>query len=292
MPELDHEELHSALGDPILGSIGFLNEVMARYPDAISFAPGAPHPAFLREVETSRYVQRYLEHLRVHRGLGVERARLLLSEYGPSRGLINDLLAQALRLDEGITVAPEAMVVTVGAQEAMLLVLRALRRDSDDVLGVIAPSFAGVLGAARLLDMGSSRSTRPMAPSTAAACVLRAGPPAAEAGGCARCTSRPPSPTRRGPYSTGPRGNSCSPTTSQHCAGAWPREVRPLPAQSGAAPPGARPDRGPRRRTAGRSVLESSRRRLLRTAAPSGPRRRRAPGSIRIKYGVLWTPMS
>ncbi|GDY51937.1 hypothetical protein SVIO_025600 [Streptomyces violaceusniger] len=44
-PDLDARDLHGSLQDPVLGSIGFLNEVMSRHPDAISFAPGAPTPS-------------------------------------------------------------------------------------------------------------------------------------------------------------------------------------------------------------------------------------------------------
>ncbi|MFC9328854.1 aminotransferase class I/II-fold pyridoxal phosphate-dependent enzyme [Kitasatospora sp. NPDC057015] len=154
MPTIDRRDLHGALAEPVLGSIGFLNEVMGRYPDAVSFAPGAPHPALLRELDLDRYVRRYLDHLGDDRGLEPDRARLLLAEYGPSRGLINDLLARALRLDQGLDVPERAIVVTVGAQEGMLLALRVLHRSTDDLLAAVTPCFPGVLGAARLLDIG------------------------------------------------------------------------------------------------------------------------------------------
>ncbi|WP_413470776.1 hypothetical protein [Streptomyces sp. C8S0] len=34
-------ELHSSVSEPVLDTMNFLNEVTHRYPDAISFAPGA-----------------------------------------------------------------------------------------------------------------------------------------------------------------------------------------------------------------------------------------------------------
>jgi (S)-3,5-dihydroxyphenylglycine transaminase len=43
--------------------------------------------------------------------------------------------------------------VTVGAQEAMLLVLRALFADPDDVLLVSTPCYVGIIGAAKLLGI-------------------------------------------------------------------------------------------------------------------------------------------
>lgn len=146
-------QLHASLEDPLLDSINFLNEVIGRFPDAISFAPGAPNPAHLRDIDISRYVDRYVQHLCCDRGLDLDQARRLLYQYGPARGLINDLVAAALRKDKGINVPPEALVITVGAQEAMLIVLRVLFRSSRDRLAVVSPSFVGILGAARLLDI-------------------------------------------------------------------------------------------------------------------------------------------
>ncbi|MDX3312436.1 PLP-dependent aminotransferase family protein [Streptomyces sp. ME08-AFT2] len=147
------QPLHGSVHDPVLGSIGFLNEVMGRYPDAISFAPGAPHPGLLDDVDPAQYTDRYLQHLVHDKGLAPDRARRLLYEYGPSRGLINGLVADALRRDQGIDAPQEAVVITVGAQEALLLSLRALCRGPEDVLAVVSPCFVGVTGAARLLDI-------------------------------------------------------------------------------------------------------------------------------------------
>ncbi|XYH97094.1 PLP-dependent aminotransferase family protein [Sorangium sp. So ce1128] len=151
---LDPSGLHASLQDPVLGAIDFLNEVIGRYPDAISFAPGAPNPAHLRDIDIGRYVDRYLAYLRCERGFEPDRARRLLHEYGPSRGLINDLVASALRRDQNLNVSPESVVITVGAQEAMLIVLRTLCRSARDLLAVVSPCFVGILGAARLLDIG------------------------------------------------------------------------------------------------------------------------------------------
>ncbi|MGD3108705.1 PLP-dependent aminotransferase family protein [Streptomyces sp. YGL11-2] len=146
-------DLHASLENPVLGSVAFLNEVMTRYPSAISFAPGAPYLAHLADVDVTAYAARYERHLVEDRGTTVERARNLLHEYGPSRGLINDLIAAALRHDQGIDVPPRSVVVTVGAQEAMLLTLRALCRSRDDLLAVVEPAYVGMTGAARLLDV-------------------------------------------------------------------------------------------------------------------------------------------
>ncbi|MFI0712159.1 PLP-dependent aminotransferase family protein [Streptomyces inhibens] len=152
-PGLEQDTLHASLQDPLLDSIGFLNEIMSRFPQAISFAPGAPHLAHLLDDDITRYAELYVDHVRRTRGLDLHGARRLLYEYGPARGLINDLVAAALREDLRCAVEPESLVITVGAQEAMLLTLRALCRDRTDVLAVAEPCFVGITGAARLLDV-------------------------------------------------------------------------------------------------------------------------------------------
>ena len=153
MTVLDQADLYDALTSPVMRSISFLNEVMTRFPDAVSFAPGAPNLVFLDEFDAARHIDRYLRYLRDERGMDPARARRLLCEYGPSRGLINDVIAEALRRDHGRPVAPQHIVVTVGAQEAMLLALRAVCRDARDILAVHSPCFAGIVGAAKVLGV-------------------------------------------------------------------------------------------------------------------------------------------
>lgn len=148
---LDPAELHPCLGEPVLGAIDFLNEVIDRYPQAISFAPGAPAAALLESLDLNVYLQTYLAHMMRTEGLTEQQVRRRLFQYGPSRGIINALLAQALRQDQGLDIAPSSIVVTVGFQEAMFLVLRALFAQPSDVLAVVQPCFVGAMGAARAL---------------------------------------------------------------------------------------------------------------------------------------------
>ena len=74
-------------------------------------------------------------------------------QYGRTKGIVHHLIARNLAVDERITVDPEAIVVTVGCQEAMFLVLRALRAEASDVLFAVAPTYVGLTGAARLVDL-------------------------------------------------------------------------------------------------------------------------------------------
>jgi (S)-3,5-dihydroxyphenylglycine transaminase len=145
-------ELHGSLRDPVLDTMNFLNEITHRYPDAISFAPGRPYDGFFRTEDIFGYLRRYLDHLE-EGGASPEQVRSALFQYGPTSGQIRELIADSLRKDEGITVAPESVVVTVGCQEAMFLAVRALISGPQDALLVSSPCYVGITGAARLLDV-------------------------------------------------------------------------------------------------------------------------------------------
>lgn len=151
--QLERSELHPALGDSLMEAMSFLNEVMDRHPRAISFAPGAPFAGFFDQLDVPACLARYSRYLAEDKGMSQDQIRKRLYQYGPSKGIINDLLAQSLRIDEGIQVPPEAVVVTAGCQEALLLAIRALCSSPRDRLAVINPCFVGIAGAARVLDI-------------------------------------------------------------------------------------------------------------------------------------------
>lgn len=151
--ELATETLHASLEDPALESMNFLNEVASRYPDAVSFASGRPTEEFFDLALIHRYIDRYCEHLRDDLGYSPERVSRLMFQYGRTKGIVHELISRQLAGDEGIQADPEAVVVTVGCQEAMFIVVRALRADDTDVLLAVAPTYVGLTGAARLADM-------------------------------------------------------------------------------------------------------------------------------------------
>ncbi|MFJ5104732.1 aminotransferase class I/II-fold pyridoxal phosphate-dependent enzyme [Streptomyces sp. NPDC088554] len=146
------EDLHGSVSDPVLDTMNFLNEITTRYPDAISFAPGRPYDGFFDTEQIFTYLRRYLDHLAAQ-GASPGQVRSALFQYGPTSGQIRELIADFLRKDEGIDVPPESIVVTVGAQEAMLLAVRTLIAGPEDVLLVSSPCYVGITGAARLLDV-------------------------------------------------------------------------------------------------------------------------------------------
>jgi (S)-3,5-dihydroxyphenylglycine transaminase len=153
----DHEltltTLHHSLTDPALESMNFLNEVSSRYPEAVSFASGRPTEEFFDVKLIHDYIDTYCCYLKYDRGFSEAEVNQALFQYGRTKGIVHELIARQLRRDEGIDIDPEAIVVTVGCQEAMFVTVRALRADERDVLLAISPTYVGLTGAARLADM-------------------------------------------------------------------------------------------------------------------------------------------
>ncbi|MFF0264963.1 PLP-dependent aminotransferase family protein [Kribbella sp. NPDC004536] len=152
MADLELTDLHASLTDRALNSMNFLNEISHHYPDAISLAAGRPTEEFFALEDLHRYLDLFAEHLR-DRGYDEPAVRRTIFQYGRTKGIIHDLVARNLAVDEDIHVDPEAIVVTVGCQEAMVLTLRALRSTPQDVLLAISPTYVGITGAARLVDL-------------------------------------------------------------------------------------------------------------------------------------------
>ncbi|MGC4892559.1 PLP-dependent aminotransferase family protein [Micromonospora sp. DT31] len=145
--------LHGSVGDPALNSMNFLNEVAQHYPRAVSLAAGRPYEEFFDSTLLHAHLDRFRRHLDEDLGLDRVQVDRMLLQYGRTKGIVHHLVARNLAVDEGLTVDPESIVVTVGCQEAMFLVLRALRARPADVLFAVAPTYVGLTGAARLVDM-------------------------------------------------------------------------------------------------------------------------------------------
>ncbi|MER5640143.1 PLP-dependent aminotransferase family protein [Kitasatospora sp. NPDC002227] len=150
---LHRSQLHGSLADPAMTSMNLLNEISIRYPEAVSFAAGRPAEQFFDLDAVHAYLDRYLDHLQKERGLPPEAARRQVLQYGRTKGIIHELIATHLAVDEGIEVPAESIVVTVGCQEAMFLVLRALRGGPEDVVLAVSPTYVGLTGAALLADL-------------------------------------------------------------------------------------------------------------------------------------------
>ncbi len=145
--------LHRSLSSPTFESMNFLNEVAQRFPEAISFAAGRPYEGFFDVEEVHRYLHLFHDHLLAEYDGDEARVRQTMLQYGRTKGIIHELVARNLATDEGITVDPESIVVTVGCQEAMYLTARALRGTPRDVLLAVSPCYVGMTGAAELADL-------------------------------------------------------------------------------------------------------------------------------------------
>ncbi|UFS96837.1 PLP-dependent aminotransferase family protein [Nocardia huaxiensis] len=151
--ELALSDLHESVADPASSAMTFLNEVVERFPEAVSFAPGRPAEGEFRTADITRYLAAYVSYLSEVEGFSAQRIATELFQYGRTNGQIHPLIARTVANDEDIVVDPEAVVVTVGAQEGMLLVLRALFAGPADVLLVASPCYVGITGVARLLGI-------------------------------------------------------------------------------------------------------------------------------------------
>ena len=196
MVELVREALHTSVTDPVAASMNFLNEVASRFPAAISLAAGRPFDEFYDVEDAERYLAAYIGHLR---GAGMDegRVRQAILQYGRTNGQLGTMIARMLEIDEGIRVPPEAVMVTSGCQEAMIIALRGLCADSRDVVLAAEPCYLGFTGAARVLGVTVvpyRRRRRACARKRSRRSPARYAPAAAGPG---RCTWYPTSPTPR-----------------------------------------------------------------------------------------------
>ncbi|SHM35102.1 aminotransferase-like domain-containing protein [Actinacidiphila paucisporea] len=150
--ELRRDDLHASVCDPESASMNFLNEVAARFPDAISLAAGRPYDGFHSTDELPRYLATYLAHLAAL-GLTHEQRERQLLQYGRTNGYLGALIARMLVVDEDISVPERAVMVTSGCQEAMVIALRGLCARPQDVVLAVEPCYVGLTGAARLLGV-------------------------------------------------------------------------------------------------------------------------------------------
>lgn len=143
-------QVRRSITSPTLGVMTFLNDVVQRFPDAISFAPGRPSDEFCRVDGAVQDIGRWVEYDGRRSGRSPAEVWASLGQYGDTAGIIRDLLAQHLATDLGIAVEEQDIVVTTGCQEAMLIAVLTLLDPTTDTLLVSDPSYIGITGAAEL----------------------------------------------------------------------------------------------------------------------------------------------
>jgi (S)-3,5-dihydroxyphenylglycine transaminase len=145
--------LREALSTPRLEVMNFLNEVVDEFPDATSFAPGRPCESCIDVQGHLAAIQTFVAACARRDGGGADAAWRSLGHYSRTNGIIEDLICEHLAKDERIVVAPEDIIVTVGAQEAMAILLAGLFDPREDVLLVSDPSYVGITGLASILGI-------------------------------------------------------------------------------------------------------------------------------------------
>ncbi len=138
--------------DPLLEVMNFLNEVVLRYPAAVSFAPGRPAERHFDVAGTMGKVERFVAARAAATGVPAAAVYADLGQYNRTNGIINELIARQIELDHGIRAAPGAIMVTAGCQEGMAVLLAGLF-DAGDVLLASDPTYIGITGLARVLGI-------------------------------------------------------------------------------------------------------------------------------------------
>lgn len=134
---------------PVLNVIHLLNTIAQENPAAISLASGRPDDQYCDPALIDKGLARYRQHV-----AGTELSlATLLCQYGKTSGIINEIIADYLYVDEAIKVSsPEHIVVCMGFQEACTLTLLSLF-EGGGILLVPDPVFSGVTGIAKLLGI-------------------------------------------------------------------------------------------------------------------------------------------
>jgi len=119
-----------------------LNDIAGQYPDAISFAAGRPPDDGIECPNTEVAIRRLLDH---DKNLN----RRVIGQYSKTNGIILDTLSKYLRVSNVGDFDPEHLMVTNGAQEAILLALAVLV-GKDKVAIAPDPTYVGITGPAEI----------------------------------------------------------------------------------------------------------------------------------------------
>lgn len=142
--------LKSCFGHPLLDVMNFLNEVVLRHPGAISFAPGRPTERYFDVAGSLAKAPAFVAWRARQLGWSEEAVWNDLGQYNKTNGILNDLIVRQLQVDEGIAATPAEVMVTQGAQEAMVVLLLGLFDPAQDVLLASDPTYIGITGLAAI----------------------------------------------------------------------------------------------------------------------------------------------
>ena len=139
--------------NPTLEVMNFLNGIIDQFPEAISLASGRPQECFFRPDTWLDGLKDFYRYFADKKRITPEAAAKRIAQYGDTGGIINELIAQMLLLDENIAVNPQDILITNGAQEAMALCVDGLFTPEKDVLLTFDPTYIGITGLANLRNI-------------------------------------------------------------------------------------------------------------------------------------------
>jgi len=156
LPEQDsvlrNYPLNAFIGEGFNNVIGFLNDVQYKFPQAISFVAGQPDEQFFDIENQLAKFDVFVEHMAKKTGGDKRDIINKLGQYGKTKGIINDLIAEYLRKDENIPATEENILITVGAQEAFAIIVSTICNRDKDVVLVEDPSYIGLSSFTRVFD--------------------------------------------------------------------------------------------------------------------------------------------
>ncbi|SKA44805.1 phenylalanine-4-hydroxylase, monomeric form [Chitinophaga eiseniae] len=156
LPEQDNVVRNFSLNDHIGREfndvIGFLNDTQFKYPDAVSFVAGQPDERFFDIEDHIASFDTYVRYRMEKTGGSRNEVINRIGQYGKTKGFINDLVAEYLKVEEDIKVTGEDILMTVGAQEAFGIVVGTLCQQEKDVVLVEDPGYIGVSAFAKVFN--------------------------------------------------------------------------------------------------------------------------------------------
>jgi (S)-3,5-dihydroxyphenylglycine transaminase len=144
--------INKNIGEGFNNAIGFLNDVQFNFPKAISLAAGQPDENFFEFESHLNKLELFIGYVMTKTGKNRTEAMNFIGQYNKTKGIINDILAEHLKIDENIQLTGDDLLVTVGAQEAFSIILSTICNRDTDVVLVENPGYIGVSSFAKIFD--------------------------------------------------------------------------------------------------------------------------------------------
>jgi (S)-3,5-dihydroxyphenylglycine transaminase len=149
---LRNYSLNPSIGKGFNNVIGFLNDIQYKFPQATSFVAGQPDESFFDIDNLMPKFDVFVDHL-ARKG-NTDRTSVVnrIGQYGKTKGIINDIVAEYLKNDESINITGDKILITVGAQEAFSIIVSTICNRHKDVILVEDPSYIGLSSFAKVFN--------------------------------------------------------------------------------------------------------------------------------------------